>query len=947
MQFTAKINKLALSLLVVTGLFAHTSAALAATSSVTCNAATLNGHTATTVFPVTVWFEWGTNSSAVTGGNGTKTASQTLSANASFSAPLSGLNENTTYYYRAMAQDHIGPLAGAVVSFTTPPCGGQGQLPSVTTNSASNVDNYSATLNEYVDPRGSNGSRWFEYGTSQGNLSNSTSRVNISAPGNGSAYISNLSTNTTYYFRAAGSNDQGTVYGQILSFTTNGGTNGQRPTASTNSASGVSLSDATLNGYVDPNGTNDTVRWFEWGSGYYGFDNSTSQVNISNAGNVSAYLPNLSANTTYRFRVVAQNSYGTSYGTTMTFRTNGGSNGQVPTATTRSASSVDNYSATLNGYVDPNGASDTARWFEYGTSQGNLYNSTSRVNIGYAGDASAYISSLSANRTYYFRIVAQNSQGTTYGQVLSFTTNNGGDNNDQLPTVNTNSASSIDNYSATLNGYVGTNGSSYNTTRWFEYGTSQGNLYNSTSHVNMSNSGSISAYISNLQTNTTYYFRAVAQNSQGTVYGQVLSFTTNGGGGGGYSNLPLVTTRSANNVFASAALINGYVDANGSGSASGWFEWGTNQNLSNTTSRTSIGSGSSNISSNLTGLSQNTTYYYRAVGQNDQGTVRGSILSFTTSNTGNTDDGAAPTAITTLPTQITGTSAMLNSLVLNNGNDVARAWFEWGTTQALARTTSPVSIGTAPSARHAETVYGLVSGTTYYFRVVAENSHGKNYGIIRSFVARSPVVVVTPKPTPKPTTPVRIVERIVEKPVLVHAEGVNSLVMLTITGGSDTITKGEDRTYHVTWTNDSTQNLSNVVLRVLVPQTMTFKSSDDGTFSKADSTLTLELDKLSVGESGETNLVLNGGGTLKVGDLVVTTANMVYTDESSVQGDALAYTTQRVVEGGAVLGASVGAASFPMMLLGWLLLIILVMILIILTMHLYRKLKEGGESSSN
>jgi hypothetical protein len=253
-----------------------------------------------------------------------------------------------------------------------------------------------------------------------------------------------------------------------------------------------------------------------------------------------------------------------------------------------------------------------------------------------------------------------------------------------------------------------------------------------------------------------------------------------------------------------------------------------------------------------------------------------------------------------------------------------------------------VNIGSLPSARHSETVYGLVNGTTYYFRVVAENSNGKNYGIIRSFVARNPVVV-TPKPT-TPKTPVRIVE----KPVIIHADGINSLVMLTITGGNDTIAKGEHRSYHVTWTNNSDQNLSNVILRILVPQTMNFESSDDGTFSKVDSTLTIDLGSLNAGQSGETNLVLNGGDSLKIGDLVVTTANMVYTDQSNVQGNALAYTTQRVVDGGgAVLGASVGATSFPMMLLGWLLLLILLIVLFILITHLYKKITEGSASSSN
>jgi hypothetical protein len=94
-----------------------------------------------------------------------------------------------------------------------------------------------------------------------------------------------------------------------------------------------------------------------------------------------------------------------------------------------------------------------------------------------------------------------------------------------------------------------------------------------------------------------------------------------------------VSTAEATNVNSTSATLNGSVNPNGV-TTTARFEWGMSSNLStySTTASEPIGSGTSAVSvtANLTGLSTNTTYYYRVVGQNSAGTERGSILSFTT-----------------------------------------------------------------------------------------------------------------------------------------------------------------------------------------------------------------------------------------------------------------------------------------------------------------------------
>ena len=97
---------------------------------------------------------------------------------------------------------------------------------------------------------------------------------------------------------------------------------------------------------------------------------------------------------------------------------------------------------------------------------------------------------------------------------------------------------------------------------------------------------------------------------------------------------PTVTTGVANNVGPNSATLTGTVNPNGS-PTSAWFEWGTDSSLTtpNTTQVQSAGLGSNpvNVTSNLSGLIPNTTYYYRLAANGTGGPfVKGSILSFYT-----------------------------------------------------------------------------------------------------------------------------------------------------------------------------------------------------------------------------------------------------------------------------------------------------------------------------
>ena len=107
------------------------------------------------------------------------------------------------------------------------------------------------------------------------------------------------------------------------------------PSAATGTASNVSFNTATLQGVTNPNNAS-TTYYFDYGT-TFGYGSSTAVISAgSGSGDVSARasLPGLTANTTYHYRRVAVNKFGTTYGNDVTFTTS------PPVITTGSASSV-------------------------------------------------------------------------------------------------------------------------------------------------------------------------------------------------------------------------------------------------------------------------------------------------------------------------------------------------------------------------------------------------------------------------------------------------------------------------------------------------------------------------------------------------------------------------------------------------------------------------------
>lgn len=141
------------------------------------------------------------------------------------------------------------------------------------------------------------------------------------------------------------------------------------------------------------------------------------------------------------------------------------------------------------------------------------------------GEYTLPITNLTPNTQYYYRSYSTNSQGTSYGNVISFTTPTSG-----TPEVATDITITVNARTATLFGSIINSGLTDCTQRGFVYSNTEliPTIQNSTitSEFGTFTAGNYSTDIEGLMSETHYYYRAFAVNASGASYGEVREFTT-------------------------------------------------------------------------------------------------------------------------------------------------------------------------------------------------------------------------------------------------------------------------------------------------------------------------------------------------------------------------------------------------------------------------------------
>ena len=295
--------------------------------------------------------------------------------------------------------------------------------PYAITKEATNISSTSVTLNGTLNPNGPTTSYLFELGTSTsyGTTVNGTSSFAGSMDFDVSADVTDLSPNTTYHYRLKATNSDGIDYGSDKTFTTTA--EGNPPSVTTNAATNIGTTTATLNGTINPNGLT-TAYFFAYGTSttYDNFEPSLVGLNGSDPIQVNVNISGLNPNTLYHFVLSAGNDDGDTYGNDVTFTTASEGN-MPPLANTSAATNVGTTTATLNGIINPNG-STTTYIFEYGasTGYGNSIAGTSSLTGSVNVNVNEDITGLSPNSTYHFRLSATNEGGTTLSDDATFMT---------------------------------------------------------------------------------------------------------------------------------------------------------------------------------------------------------------------------------------------------------------------------------------------------------------------------------------------------------------------------------------------------------------------------------------------------------------------------------------------------------------------------------------------
>lgn len=244
-----------------------------------------------------------------------------------------------------------------------------------------------------------------------------------------------------------------------------------------------------------------------------------------------------------------------------------------------------------------------------------------------------------------------------------------------------------------------------------------------------------------LTPNTTYHFRLVATNSDGTLTTPDQTFTTTG-------TPPTVTDEAATEV-AGGFELKGTVNPNGS-AATYQFEYGTSISYGSKVpaSETSVGSGSSAVpvSQTISSLLANTEYHFRlTAGRGTGHTVMTADKTFTTPPAAP----SAPSAVASTPQAITGGFRLEGEV---NPNSLQTTYhFAFGTSSTLYGTNIPasdVSIGSGSSgvAVMQDVTTGLLPNTTYHYKIVANNSKGNGESADEQFTTPplKPVVSTLP-----------------------------------------------------------------------------------------------------------------------------------------------------------------------------------------------------------
>ena len=623
------------------------------------------------------------------------------------SGAVSGLGNNTTYYWRANATNFAGTSTwSGAWSFTTVIAAPAAPTLVSPANGAAN-ETLSPTLSWGVVTNAAS------YGVQVSTVTTFASMIsNQSGLAAASAAVSGLSNGITYYWRANATNAGGTsVWSSLWSFTTIVATP-EVPTltspanGATSQATSLALSWGAVTGAASYGMQVSTVTTF-----------ASMVSNQSGLAAASAAVSGLSNSVTYYWRANATNAGGTSAWSGAWSFTTVIAAPSAPVPVSPASGAANQATAlTLTWGTVANAASYDVQASTVATFASMVSNQSGLV------AASAAMSGLSNSTTYYWRVNATNAGGTSaWSSAWSFTTIVAVPGAPTLSSPVTGASGQSTSPALSWGAVTGAASYSIHVSTIATFASTVSNQAGITA---------ITASVSGLSNSTTYYWQVNATNVAGTsAWSGAWSFTTVIAA----PSAPVPASPASGSTNQATALT---------------LTWGTVTNaasydvqvstVATFASMVSNQSGLVAASAAMSGLSNSITYYWRVNATNAGGTSTwSSAWSFTTI--------VAVPGAPTLSSPPNGASNQPVNLTLGWSTVSGASTYEFQLS-TVSNFSSNVLIGQAliPTSIAAS---GLINATSYYWRAAATNGGGTGaWSTVWSFTT-VPAVPAAPTPT--------------------------------------------------------------------------------------------------------------------------------------------------------------------------------------------------------